>query len=150
MKITLTSEESLRLEPTPGPMTIEAESSDRQYSPFHMVASGLAFCTYSILASWATTAKLSADRLVVDVAWTFADEPHRVGTMDVVFDWPELPQNRRAAACRVAELCTVHATLTHPPTLRVHAAGDGPPGTAAAPVRAHSDAAAAPVASGRP
>ena len=36
MKITLTGEESLRIEPTPGPLTIEAASHDQSYSPFHM------------------------------------------------------------------------------------------------------------------
>jgi len=124
VKITLTSEESLRLEQTPGPMTIEAESPDQQYSPFHMLASSLAYCTYSILASWAATAKIDANRLVIDVSWTFADDPHRVGTIDVGFDWPELPANRHAAARRVAELCTVHATLMHAPTIAIHAAGE--------------------------
>jgi uncharacterized OsmC-like protein len=153
VKITLTSEESVRFEPTPGPMTIEAESADRQYSPFHMLASSLAFCTHSILASWASTAKIAADRLVVDVSWTFADDPHRVGTMDVSFDWPELPANRRAAARRVAELCTVHATLMHAPTIAIHAADEAAgaaPGQG--PAAATPPAAAAPpspVAAGR-
>lgn len=133
MKITLTSEESLRLEQTPGPMTIEAESPDRLYSPFHMLASGLAFCTYSILVSWAATAKIDANRLVIDVSWTFADDPHRVGTMDLTFDWPELPANRHATARRVAELCTVHATLMHAPTITIHAAGETPPVATATP-----------------
>ncbi len=42
MKISLTADDSLRLEPTMGPMTIEAHSTDQLYSPFHMMASGLA------------------------------------------------------------------------------------------------------------
>ena len=37
MKITLTGEESLRIEPTTGMLTIEAPSQDRHYSPFHMI-----------------------------------------------------------------------------------------------------------------
>ena len=143
MKITLTSEDSLRLEQTPGPMTIEAGSPDRLYSPFHMLASGLAFCTYSILASWATTAKISADRLVIDVAWTFADDPHRVGTIDLAFDWPELPPNRHPAARRVAELCTIHATLLHAPAITIHATGETAPTTDATPAASTAGAVAA-------
>ena len=150
MKITLTSEESVRFEPTSGSMTIEAESPDRQYSPFHMLASSLAFCTHSILASWASTAKIAADRLVIDVSWTFADDPHRVGTMDVAFDWPELPPNRRAAARRVAELCTVHATLMHAPAITIHAAGESASAAAATPAAPAPPAAAPrPVGAGR-
>ena len=41
MRITLTGEESLRLEPTPGPLTIESQSPDQSYSPFHMLGSAL-------------------------------------------------------------------------------------------------------------
>ena len=119
MKITLVSDDSLRLEATPGPMTIEAQSADQQYSPFHMLASGLAYCTYSILHSWAENKSLSPDGLTVDVAWQFAEKPHRVGAMQVSFSWPGLPADRLEAAKRVAALCTVHKTLEHPPTITI-------------------------------
>lgn len=119
MKITLVSDDSLRLEATPGPMTIEAQSADQQYSPFHMLASGLAYCTYSILHSWAENKSLSPDGLTVDVAWQFAEKPHRVGAMQVSFAWPGLPADRLEAAKRVAALCTVHKTLEHPPTITI-------------------------------
>lgn len=119
MKITLVSDDSLRLEATPGPMTVEASSADQQYSPFHMLASGLAYCTYSILHSWAENKSLSPDGLTVDVAWQFAEKPHRVGAMQVSFEWPSLPADRVEAARRVAALCTVHKTLEHPPTITI-------------------------------
>ena len=119
VKITLLSDESIRLEPVPGPMTIEAPSAEQQYSPFHMMASGLAFCTFSVMHAWAEHAKLDAMDLTVEVSWTFADDPHRVGSYDVRFRWPSLPERRLDAACRVAELCAVHATLVHPPSIRI-------------------------------
>lgn len=117
MKITLIAEDGIRLEPLPGPMTIEAESADQLYSPFHMMASGLAFCTYSVLASWASNAKIHSDDIVIEVRWRFADDPHRVGSIDMEVEWPSLPEARKSAANRVAELCAIHATLTHPPSL---------------------------------
>jgi uncharacterized OsmC-like protein len=119
MKITLLSEDAIRLDPVPGAMTIEADSADMQYSPFHMLASGLATCTFSVLYSWATHAKLSVDDLTLEVHWKFGDDPHRVSDIGVIFDWPSLPQNRIPAARRVAELCTIHATLKHPPRIDV-------------------------------
>ena len=118
MKITLLGEDRIRLEPIPGPMTIEADSADQLYSPFHMLASSLAFCTYSVLASWASNAKISSDDVVIEVKWGFAEEPHRVGEIDMKIEWPSLPEARRNAAGRVADLCAVHASLTHPPTIR--------------------------------
>ena len=123
MKIILTSEDSIRLIPDPGPMTIEAPSADEQYSPFHMLGSSLAYCTFSVMYSWATHTKQSADDLVIDVSWKFAEnEPKRVATLALSYTWPSLPEKKREAARRVAELCTVHATLTHPPAIEIRSA----------------------------
>jgi uncharacterized OsmC-like protein len=117
MKITLVAEDQIRLDPVGGQMTIEAESSDQLYSPFHMLASGLAFCTYSVLASWASNAKIEAGDITVHVQWKFAEDPHRIGNIDMRIDWPSLPAARNAAAARVVALCAVHGTLTHPPAI---------------------------------
>src|SRR5438132_225353 len=119
MKITLLAEDHIRLEPVPGALTIEAPSAQTTYSPFHMLASALATCTFSVIESWASHAKLPLDDLTIDVRWRFADDPHRVSALDVSFDWPSLPANRVAAARRVAELCTVHATLLHSPQITI-------------------------------
>ena len=118
MKITLLGMDGIRLEPIPGPMTIEAESADQLYSSFHMLASSLAFCTYSVLASWASNAKVESDDITIEVRWIFAEDPHRVAEIDVKIQWPSLPEARRSAASRVADLCAIHATLAHPPTMR--------------------------------
>ncbi|MDB4880908.1 MAG: OsmC family protein [Gemmatimonadetes bacterium] len=136
MKISLIADDAIRLEPTPGPLTVEAASADLQYSPFHMLASGLASCTFSVLYSWATHAKVPVDDLTLEVRWTFADDPHRVSSLALTFDWPSLPPSRLAAAGRVAELCTVHATLTHPPSISI---GPAAP-TAGAHVHTHEAA----------
>ena len=121
MKITLLAEDALRLEPTDGVMTIEAPTVERTYSPFDMLASGLAYCTWSVLQSWATHAKLDATGLAVEVRWTFAEDPHRVGSLAVRLIWPSLPPERRAAAQRAAATCAVHRTLEHPPAIVVEA-----------------------------
>jgi putative redox protein len=119
MKITLLGEERIRLEATPGPMSVEAESAETTYSPFHMVASGLATCVYSVLASWGAHAGVEADGLAIEIAWSFAEKPHRVGTYEVFLEWQGLPEERRSAAARAAALCPIHATLHHPPEIKV-------------------------------
>ena len=121
MKIILLSEDAIRVEPVPGPITIEALSAEQSYSPFHMLASALATCTLSVMHAWASHAELDVDDLAIEVHWTFADNPHRVDTMQLGFDWPSLPERRHAAAMRVAEMCTVHSTLHHPPVITVSA-----------------------------
>ncbi|HYW13663.1 MAG TPA: OsmC family protein [Longimicrobium sp.] len=119
MKITLLSDERIRLDGKAGPLSVEADSAEMAYSPFHMLASGLATCTYSVLASWGTHAKLPVDDLVIEVGWTFVEDPHRVGTMDVDVIWPSLPEERRNAATRAAGLCTVTRTFEQPPKIAV-------------------------------
>jgi uncharacterized OsmC-like protein len=118
LKITLLSEDRIRLDGEAGPMTIEAPSAEMTYSPFHMLASGLATCTLSVLHAWATNAKVPADDLGVEVGWMFAEDPHRVGEIEVDILWPSLPENRKAAAARVADLCTIKVTLKQPPEVR--------------------------------
>jgi uncharacterized OsmC-like protein len=121
VKIILLSEDAIRLEPTDGPMTIEALSAEQSYSPFQMLASGLAFCTYSVLLAWATHAEFSAEDLAIEVRWSFADDPHRVDAIHLDFEWPSLPVRRHQAARRVAEMCTIHATLRHSPIITIGA-----------------------------
>lgn len=119
MKLTLLSDESVRFEPMPGPMTIEAMSANQTYSPFHMMAGGLAYCTFSVMYAWAEHAGLPADDLTLDVSWSFTDDPHRVGDFVIRFNWPSLPSKRLQAAKRVAEMCTIHATLRQGPTITI-------------------------------
>jgi uncharacterized OsmC-like protein len=119
MKVTLLSDDAIRLDATVGPMTIEAPSAEQQYSPFHMMASGLAYCTFSVLHSWATHANLDASGLAIEVRWEFTENPHRIGTIHMTYEWPNLPEQRRTAAIRVAETCAIHNTLLHPPTVHI-------------------------------
>jgi uncharacterized OsmC-like protein len=122
VKIILLSDDAIRVTPDPGPMTIEALTPEQTYSSFHMLASSLAVCTLSVMHSWATHADLRSDDLAIEVRWTFADDPQRVGEMALAFEWPSLPERRLAAAKRVAEMCSIHATLKHSPRVTIGAA----------------------------
>lgn len=123
MKILLTGEESLRLEPTPGMLTIEAPSADRGYSPFHMLGSALAGCTFSVLQSWASNKGVHVDDLKIDVKWKFAEGEHRVESMDARIEWPSLPAELWPRALRAANVCGIHRTLTHSVQINVEAVG---------------------------
>ncbi len=120
MKLLLVSDFLVRLEPTPGPFTIEG-ADGVAFSAFHMVAGGLAYCTFSVLHTWATNAQLDPSDLSLEVEWTLVEKPRRVGRFDLRFTWPSLPADRLERAHRAAEACAVHQTL-HNPT-EVHVAG---------------------------
>jgi len=122
MKITLLGDDLLRLEDSAGMLTIEAPTAGEQFSPFHMLASGLAACTFSVLHSWASHAGLDPAPLSIEVGWSFAEQPHRVGSLNVTLRWPGLPADRQAGAKRAAALCAVHKTLEHPPPIVIEMA----------------------------
>jgi uncharacterized OsmC-like protein len=128
VKITLTGEESVRLEPTPGPLSIEAQSHDQSYSPFHMLGSALGTCTLSVLQSWATNKSIAVDDLKVDVSWSFVEGEHRLGAMKVVIAWPSLSAELWPRVIRAASLCGVHRTLAHSVDISTEAVGvESPP-----------------------
>lgn len=122
MKITLLGSERLRLDDAAAAMTIEAASSAEEYTPFHMLAGGLAYCVHGVLSSWARQARLDVSGLAIEVTWEFTEDPHRIGRLEVSITWPGLPEQRRSAAVRAAGTCAVHATLTHPPAIDVRVA----------------------------
>jgi putative redox protein len=132
MKITLTGEESLRIEPTPGPLTIESLSRDQSYSPFHMLGSALGTCTLSVMQSWASNKGIGVDGLKVEVSWTFVEGEHRIGSMKVVLDWPSLSAELWPRVIRAASLCGVHKTLTNAIEISVDAVGTESPAIEAA------------------
>jgi len=135
MKITLTGEDSLRLVPSSGPLTIESESPDQSYSPFHMLGSALGACTLSVLQSWAANRNIAAGDLKIDISWTFVEGQHRVGSMNVKLDWPSLSAEVWPRAIRVASVCGIHQTMTHPIEITVDAVGaEAPEIEAAAPL----------------
>jgi hypothetical protein len=63
------------------------------------------------------------DDLRIDVSWSFVEKPHRVGSMSITLDWPSLSADMWPRALRVAQLCGVHNTLTHPPEILVGTTG---------------------------
>ena len=52
-------------------------------------------------------------------AYDWAENPHRVGAIDVSVTAPGLTDERREAFERVIDHCTVHNTLRHPPAITV-------------------------------
>ena len=145
MKLTILADDRVRYELTSGPLTVDAPTADTIVSPFHMLGGSLAACTYSTLASWASNAKLTFTDLVIEIGWSFAEKPHRVGAMTVELIWPSLPATRLEAAKRAAALCTVHQSLHLPPELTTVVRGAAPaPFAAATPVTAPAAAPAQP------
>lgn len=85
------------------------------FGPLQMLAASLALCTASVVSDYATTAQFHLHGFAVDVHWSYAEEPYRIGRMHVLLEiGPNVPPSRHRALLRAAEHCSVHNTLTHP------------------------------------
>ena len=116
VKLLLENEQRIRLTYADS-LELEVESANPliHFSPLHMLAASLATCTMAVLLAWADTIKLSGAGMVIVLDWEYAEGPYRVGEYRMAIEWPALPENRRPVALRVAEQCTVDATLRLPP-----------------------------------
>lgn len=75
-----------------------------------------------MLASYAAQAGADTTALSIRMRWAYREDPFRIGDIDMDVTWPGLPENRRKAAERAAQQCTLHHTLEVPPAFetRVH------------------------------
>lgn len=96
---------------------------DTAPTPTELFIAGLAGCVGFYAERFLRRGRLSAEGLAVTCTYRWAENPHRVGEIEVDVQAPGLPPERREAFARVVEHCTVHSTLQRPPavTLRIAA-----------------------------
>ncbi len=96
---------------------LDNHGDDRGMTPPEIFASSLAGCVGFYIARYCEKAGLPTEGLRVDMDWKMAQEPYRIGNIDMQIVLPGLPENRLNAIRKVAESCLLHATLMHAPTL---------------------------------
>lgn len=90
------------------------EVDGQPFGPVQMLATSLALCTAAVLQDYAMTAQFHLHHFVVDVRWSYAEQPYRVDQMQMRLEvGPEVPPSRQQALLRAAEHCTVHNSLKH-------------------------------------
>ncbi len=105
---------------------LEDAGSDAGMTPPELFAASLGGCIGYYVARYCQQAGIDTGGLTVDCDWSVADKPHRMGAMAVYIALPGLPEKRRKAVERAASLCMIHATLQHPPEVRITLAQDEP------------------------
>ncbi len=89
------------------------QTTDVHPGAVQLCVASLAWCTYSILASYGQRIEAGTDEMSVRLNWRYTERPHRIGHIDMTVHWPQVPETRMDAAMRAAAMCTLHNTLLH-------------------------------------
>lgn len=94
--------------------------SDEGMTPLECLAVSLGSCVAFFAARFSQRHAVSLADLRVEVAWDYAEQPHRVGRFDVAVSCGgALDASMIERLRRVVQGCTVHHTLTHAPEVNV-------------------------------
>jgi uncharacterized OsmC-like protein len=97
----------------------EDGGEDTAPTPTELFLASLAACVAFYSERFLRRHKLSTEGLKVSCAYCWAENPHRVGEIDLTVTAPGITAAKREAFTRVIEHCTVHNTLEHPPEVRI-------------------------------
>ncbi len=98
---------------------VEDGGGDTAPTPTELFLAGLASCVAFFAERFLRRHGLSTEGLAVACAYAWADNPHRVGEIELTVDAPALTTQRREAFLRVIEHCTIQNTLRQPPAVRI-------------------------------
>ncbi|HYL56283.1 MAG TPA: OsmC family protein [Gemmatimonadales bacterium] len=94
--------------------------ADEGPTPTELFVASLAACVAHYAQRFLRRHGLSSDGLRVTSNYRWAENPHRVGAIDLEVSAPGLPDGKRQAFARVIERCTVHSSITHEPSIRIN------------------------------
>lgn len=106
---------------------VEDGGDDIAPTPTELFVASLAACVGYYAERFLRRNGLSTDGMSVTADYSWAENPHRVGAIDLHVDAPGLTAARRAAFSSVIEHCTVHNTLHHPPEVHMQVAAEKTP-----------------------
>ena len=100
---------------------VEDGGDDTAPTPTEIFVAGLGACVAFYAERFLRRHGLRAEGLRVATTYAWAENPHRVGAIELAVDAPGLTEEKRVAFSKVIEHCTVHNTLLNPPevTLRL-------------------------------
>ena len=98
---------------------VEDGGDDTASTPTELFVASLAACIGFYAERFLRRHGLSTDGLRVACDYRWAQNPHRVGEIDVTIDAPGLTPGKRDAFERVIERCTVHNSLLMPPEVGI-------------------------------
>jgi uncharacterized OsmC-like protein len=104
----------------------EDGGSDAGMSPVDLFVGSLASCVGYFVARYCARHAISCEGFHIEVEWSMAEQPHRVGAIALQLHLPAaLNPSQQERLLQVAHGCTVHRTLQVSPTVEITLAGEG-------------------------
>lgn len=100
---------------------VEDGGADAGMSPVELFVGSLASCVGYFVTRYCLRHTIPVDGFRIDVQWSMAEQPHRVGAVELTLHLPaQLTTSQRETLLKVAHGCTVHQSLAVPPTVGIN------------------------------
>lgn len=100
---------------------VEDGGTDDGMSPVELFLGSLASCVGYFAARYCARHQIPCDGFTVDVEWSMAEQPHRVGAVQLRLNLPgAVASSEQEKLLKVAHGCTVHQSLVMPPKVEIH------------------------------
>ncbi|WXG47484.1 MAG: OsmC family protein [Candidatus Atabeyarchaeum deiterrae] len=99
---------------------VEDGGSDAGMTPVELFVASLGSCIGYFAVVFCQRRKIPPAGMNVKLDWESAEDPHRIGSIDVVINLSaRLGEKERAGLLRMVEGCTVHNTLKNKPNVKI-------------------------------
>jgi len=126
MNMTVAYKGGSRFDITSGSHTVVADQpvedggQDAGMSPVELFVGSLASCIGYFVGRYCARHKIACEGFTVDAEWSYAEQPHRVGSLSMRINLPaQLTPDQRERLLKVAHGCTVHQSIAVPPAIRI-------------------------------
>lgn len=99
---------------------VEDGGGDAGMSPVELFVGSLGSCVAYFVGRYCARHQIPCEEFTVDIEWSSAEQPHRVGAVEITLNLPaHLTSEQRAKLLKVAHGCTVHQSLVVPPKVEI-------------------------------
>lgn len=99
---------------------VEDGGKDTGLSPVELFVGSVASCVAYFVGRFCMRHGISQDGLSVEAGWAMAENPHRVGRIELAIHLPHrVTPEMKERLLKVAHGCTVHQSLMVPPTVDI-------------------------------
>ena len=100
---------------------VEDGGGDAGMSPVELFAGSLGSCVAYFVGRYCTRHQIPCEGFTVDVEWSYAEQPHRVGAVGLRVTLPSaVTPEQRETLLKVAHGCTVHQSLAVQPKVEIN------------------------------